>query len=192
MQHMANQHGDFIWYELLTTDADAAARFYGAVIGWRTGPRKAPLAYGIFGNGDTDVGGFMRLPEGAERAGMRPKWLGYVAVEESMRRRPTSSGPAAPSICRPPTSRRRPLRDAVRIRKAWRSTSCAARWTERARRSTRASPAIAIGTNSPPATRRPPLPSTAPASAGRRAMRCPWARWATTSSSPMAARRSAP
>ena len=32
---MANQHGDFIWYELLTSDADAAARFYGAVVGWQ-------------------------------------------------------------------------------------------------------------------------------------------------------------
>ena len=32
---MANQHGDFIWYELLTKDADAAARFYGAVVGWQ-------------------------------------------------------------------------------------------------------------------------------------------------------------
>jgi uncharacterized protein len=79
---MANQHGDFIWYELLTTDADAAARFYGAVVGWRNRAAEgSPQGYGIFGTGDADVGGFMRLPEGAESAGMRPKWLGYVAVE---------------------------------------------------------------------------------------------------------------
>ncbi|MFM2411431.1 MAG: hypothetical protein RL481_2259, partial [Pseudomonadota bacterium] len=31
---MTNQHGDFIWYELLTKDADAAGDFYGKVIGW--------------------------------------------------------------------------------------------------------------------------------------------------------------
>ena len=31
---MANDHGDFIWYELLTSDADAAADFYGKVVGW--------------------------------------------------------------------------------------------------------------------------------------------------------------
>jgi predicted enzyme related to lactoylglutathione lyase len=31
---MTNQHGDFIWYELLTSDAGAAGDFYGKVIGW--------------------------------------------------------------------------------------------------------------------------------------------------------------
>ena len=31
---MPNKHGDFIWYELLTSDADAAQRFYGDVVGW--------------------------------------------------------------------------------------------------------------------------------------------------------------
>ncbi len=79
---MANQHGDFIWYELLTTDADAAVRFYGAVMGWQNRAAEgSDCGYGIFGMSGTDVGGFMRLPEGAERAGMRPTWLGYIAVE---------------------------------------------------------------------------------------------------------------
>ena len=31
---MTNLQGDFIWYELLTSDADAAQDFYGKVIGW--------------------------------------------------------------------------------------------------------------------------------------------------------------
>ena len=35
---MPNQHGDFIWYELLTSDVDAAAAFYGGVIGWTMRP----------------------------------------------------------------------------------------------------------------------------------------------------------
>ncbi len=26
---------DFIWYELLTTDPDAATKFYGEVMGWK-------------------------------------------------------------------------------------------------------------------------------------------------------------
>ncbi len=38
---MGNPKGDFIWYELLTRDADAAQRFYGAVFGL-AGPRIAP------------------------------------------------------------------------------------------------------------------------------------------------------
>ena len=30
---MASAPGSFIWYELMTTDSNAAARFYGAVVG---------------------------------------------------------------------------------------------------------------------------------------------------------------
>ncbi len=30
--------GSFIWYELMAKDADAAAKFYGAVVGWRFSP----------------------------------------------------------------------------------------------------------------------------------------------------------
>ncbi|WP_408021716.1 VOC family protein [Siccirubricoccus phaeus] len=32
---MPNPHGDFIWYELLTSDPQAAEAFYGAVLGWQ-------------------------------------------------------------------------------------------------------------------------------------------------------------
>lgn len=79
---MANQHGDFIWYELLTNDADAAARFYGAVIGWQSRSMEgSDRSYRIFGLNGADVGGLMLFPAGAESAGMRPMWLGYVAVE---------------------------------------------------------------------------------------------------------------
>jgi uncharacterized protein len=30
--------GSFIWYELMSTDPDAATRFYGAVVGWTVPP----------------------------------------------------------------------------------------------------------------------------------------------------------
>jgi len=29
--------GSFIWYEPMTSDATAAAKFYGAVVGWNIG-----------------------------------------------------------------------------------------------------------------------------------------------------------
>ena len=29
---MANNHGDFLWYELMTSDADAAQSFYGPLL----------------------------------------------------------------------------------------------------------------------------------------------------------------
>lgn len=80
---MANQHGDFIWYELLTSDAEAAARFYGAVIGWQARPAEgSDRSYSIFGTGGTDVAGLLTIPADAQRAGMRPKWLGYVGVQD--------------------------------------------------------------------------------------------------------------
>ncbi|WP_414471839.1 VOC family protein [Microvirga sp. M2] len=80
---MANQHGDFVWYELLTTDADAAARFYGAVVGWRNRQAEhSDLDYRLFDRSGTDVAGFMTCPPGAGDAAMRPRWLGYIGVRD--------------------------------------------------------------------------------------------------------------
>ncbi|MFC1459543.1 VOC family protein [Microvirga arabica] len=77
---MTNKHGDFIWYELLTTDVDAAARFYGTVIGWQSrAMEEADNGYRLFAMGSTDIAGFMPVPAKAE--GMRPGWLGYVGVD---------------------------------------------------------------------------------------------------------------
>lgn len=79
---MANLHGDFVWYELLTTDADAAVRFYGAVIGWKT--RSTGDAYGgyrIFGTGAADIAGLSTVPASG-RNGVRPGWLGYIGVRD--------------------------------------------------------------------------------------------------------------
>ncbi|MGO4570361.1 VOC family protein [Microvirga sp. 2TAF3] len=80
---MPNQHGDFIWYELLTTDADAASRFYGAVIGWRVRPAEgSDRDYRILGTGDADVAGVMTILADTDCVGMRPGWLGYVGVTD--------------------------------------------------------------------------------------------------------------
>ena len=34
---MANHHGDFIWYELITPDVPAAESFYTDTLGWKIG-----------------------------------------------------------------------------------------------------------------------------------------------------------
>jgi uncharacterized protein len=80
---VANRHGDFVWYELLTSDPRAAERFYGAVLGSRA--RRAegsPVEYSIFGTTEADVGGLMAIPPDAASAGMRPGWLGYIGVDD--------------------------------------------------------------------------------------------------------------
>lgn len=81
---MPNPHGDFIWYELLTTDPDAAEEFYGSVVGWkaRDAGMGGDMAYSLLSADGTDVGGLMALPAGAAANGMRPTWLGYVRVDD--------------------------------------------------------------------------------------------------------------
>ena len=80
---MANKQGDFLWYELIAPDAGAAADYYCHVLGWtvRSAGGAVP-GYRIFGIGGQDVGGMMDMPAGAKAEGMRPMWLGYVAVND--------------------------------------------------------------------------------------------------------------
>ncbi|MBE0587632.1 MAG: VOC family protein [Hydrogenophaga sp.] len=78
---MSNRQGDFIWYELLTTDADAAQRFYGAVVGWKASDSGQPgMDYRILDAGDGPAGGLMQLNE--QMPGATPVWLGYVGVAD--------------------------------------------------------------------------------------------------------------
>ncbi|MDQ3140562.1 MAG: VOC family protein [Pseudomonadota bacterium] len=78
---MANPHGSFIWYELLTSDAGAAAEFYGDVVGWAArGAGMDGVDYRLFSADDGgDVAGFMTMP--AEMA-MPPGWIGYIGVDD--------------------------------------------------------------------------------------------------------------
>jgi uncharacterized protein len=85
---MTNQHGDFIWYELLTKDADAAGGFYGKVIGWSSQDSgQADMDYRLFSSGDGSdpvdgVGGYMAITPEMEAGGAQPCWLGYIAVDD--------------------------------------------------------------------------------------------------------------
>ena len=76
-----NAHGDFIWYELLTSDQDAAGRFYAEVVGWHIEAKAAnPMDYRMVTAADgKTVAGTMKLPDGAP---MRPGWLGYIGVDD--------------------------------------------------------------------------------------------------------------
>ncbi len=85
---MANQHGDFIWYELLTGNADSAAAFYGKVVGWTTQSAGMPeMDYRFFSSGDGSdtkdgVGGFMAITAEMAEHGARPAWVGYIGVDD--------------------------------------------------------------------------------------------------------------
>ncbi|WP_419816427.1 VOC family protein [Glacieibacterium sp.] len=65
---------NFIWHELVTRDPDAAAKFYGAVVGWTTQAYDGGGDYRLF-VADRGTAGLMRLPEGATAG-----WVGYIGV----------------------------------------------------------------------------------------------------------------
>ncbi len=75
--------GQFIWYELITTDPEAAATFYGAVVRWSSRDSgQADMEYRMWFAGDTPIGGLMALPAEAAARGLRPCWLGYLNVAD--------------------------------------------------------------------------------------------------------------
>jgi len=80
---VTNTHGRFAWYELLTTDMEAARTFYADVVGWGTQDASVPgNAYTFFRIGQTPVSGMMNLPEEVKRRGGSQCWIGYVAVDD--------------------------------------------------------------------------------------------------------------
>jgi len=73
----------FVWYELMTSDAGAAQRFYASLIGWDAADSGLPgPAYTILRTGGVRVAGLMGLPAEACEAGATPGWIGYVGVDD--------------------------------------------------------------------------------------------------------------
>ncbi len=85
---MAEMPGSFIWYELMTTDANAAAKFYGAVVGWKIAERGNPDVAGgrdyrsIARSDGGMAGGVLQLTQDMLSHGAKPTWLGYLHVTD--------------------------------------------------------------------------------------------------------------
>jgi uncharacterized protein len=80
---MTDFNGKYVWFELNTTDLEAAAAFYAAVAGWV--PRDAGMPgmrYTLVGPADHAVGGMMALTDEMKAGGACPGWTGYVAVDD--------------------------------------------------------------------------------------------------------------
>ncbi len=76
---MSDSKGNFVWYELVTSNMAAAEGFYGKVVGWDAqafdgsgGP------YKILSMKGKGIGGLMELPAGMSE----PFWLGYVGTPD--------------------------------------------------------------------------------------------------------------
>jgi uncharacterized protein len=81
-QEEASVKGKFFWYDIMTTDTKAAQKFYGEVVSWGAQDSGTPgVDYTLFTVNDQGVAGLMPIPEDARKAGARPSWMGYIAVD---------------------------------------------------------------------------------------------------------------
>ena len=76
--------GDFIWYELMTTDVEGAKAFYDAVVGWDIGEGAEEYnGYRMINRSDGKfAGGVLPLTAEMQQHGAHPTWLGYIHVPE--------------------------------------------------------------------------------------------------------------
>jgi len=80
---MINSHGRFLWYELMTTDMEAARAFYAKVVGWGARDASMPgMAYILLTARESSVCGLTELPQDARNLGAKPSWIGYVGVDD--------------------------------------------------------------------------------------------------------------
>lgn len=76
---MTSLNGSFIWYELLTSDPDAAQHFYADVVGWKAALFSTESGYRIFSYEEASVAGLMKMPDGAP---MPSGWFAYIGVDD--------------------------------------------------------------------------------------------------------------
>ena len=80
---MVNSHGRFVWYELITTDVEAAMAFYTKVMGWGAWDASMPgKVCFLFSDGKASVSALTPLSDDARKIGVTPSWVGYVGVDD--------------------------------------------------------------------------------------------------------------
>ena len=102
---MADHHGRFAWYELITTDVAAAQAFYTKVVGWGAQDASTPgLPYTVFTAGTASVGGLMDLPDEATRKWARRQGGWGMSASRTWTQRPTGSRRLGGAVYVPPTN----------------------------------------------------------------------------------------
>ena len=72
--------GAMIWNELMTSDADAAIEFYGALLGMERGNTMGPMDYTLLRVADTEVAGVMKITP--DMGPVPPNWMVYFATAD--------------------------------------------------------------------------------------------------------------
>ncbi|WP_446742887.1 VOC family protein [Silvibacterium acidisoli] len=77
-------NGDFIWYELRTTDTKSALDFYTHVVGWKAMPSGNPggVEYTLLAVDNMPIVGVMPILPDMAQAGMKPAWAGFIGVDD--------------------------------------------------------------------------------------------------------------
>ncbi len=95
--------GAFIWYDQMSNDLAGAEAFYSRVVGWTLAPNTMNAQrYTLLKAGEATVGGLMPIPEDAAKMGVRPAWMGYIAVDD-VKAYADKVRAAGGAIHRPPT-----------------------------------------------------------------------------------------
>ena len=71
----------FFWYDVMTTDTEAAGKFYADVVGWGVTESGTP-GYSLFTVGGQGVAGLMPIPEDAAKMNVPSCWMGYIKVDD--------------------------------------------------------------------------------------------------------------
>jgi uncharacterized protein len=75
--------GKFVWYDQMSNDLPGSEKFYSKVVGWNLAPNTMNAQrYTLLKTGDNMVGGLMPIPDDAAKMGVRPAWMGYIAVDD--------------------------------------------------------------------------------------------------------------
>jgi len=78
---MPVSEGGFVWYELMTSDVDAAQAFYAKVVGWRMKDSETPaMRYMLAHVGERQVAGVIGFPPDVQNAPVM--WFGYILVAD--------------------------------------------------------------------------------------------------------------
>lgn len=73
----------FVWYDVMTSDLQAAQSFYTQVLGWTAKDAGMPdRSYTLVSAGAATVGGIMPLTPEAAAMGAKPCWSGYIGVSD--------------------------------------------------------------------------------------------------------------
>ena len=73
-------HGQFVWYELTTPDAEASKKFYPRFTGWGTQPFDKD--YTMWTTGGVPFAGIFKLTDEMRQQGVPPNWMAYVEADD--------------------------------------------------------------------------------------------------------------